>query len=285
MQRKRVSPPQINVADDSLYIPDVGDWAEQKYRLLWNYADLFSTSMKNKWDERGYIDLFAGAGYARIRGTNRIVQSSSLLALQVTDPFDFYFFCDANPDCIASLEARARKAKTAARCFFKYCDVNSSYQEIISELPPFSRRRRVLSFCFIDPCKLSDIKFSTIKGLTTRFVDFLIHIPAMDPIRNEAIYLSEDSYVVTEYLGIPNWRELRRHSDPVSSFDLFIAKCIDSQMKALGYVYGGLSENLLIRSTEKNLPLYRLGFYSRNKLGERFWKEAKKYSDPQMSLF
>src|SRR4030042_2524013 len=119
MQRKRISPPQINVVDDGLYIPDVGDWAEQKYRLLWNYADLFSTSMKNKWDERGYIDLFAGAGYARIRGTNRIVQSSSLLALQVTEPFDFYIFCDADPECISSLNERAKRTKTAARCFFK----------------------------------------------------------------------------------------------------------------------------------------------------------------------
>ena len=285
MQRKRISSPHINVVDDGLYIPDVGDWAEQKYRLLWNYADLFSTSMKNRWDERGYIDLFAGAGYARIRGANRIVQSSSLLALQVTDPFDFYIFCDADPACISSLNERARRTKTAARCFFKNCDVNSSYQEVISELPSYGRRRRVLSFCFVDPCKLSDIKFSTIQRLSARFVDFLIHIPAMDPIRNEAIYLSEDSCVVSEYLGISAWREIRRRDDPVSSFDLFIAKCLDSQMKALGYVYGGLSETLMIRSTEKNLPLYRLGFYSRNRLGERFWKEAKKYSDPQMSLF
>ncbi|MCJ7486867.1 MAG: three-Cys-motif partner protein TcmP [Candidatus Aminicenantes bacterium] len=283
--KKNTNPPDLSVRDDGLITPEVGDWAEQKYRLLWNYADLFATSMKNKWDERGYIDLFAGAGYARIRGTSRIVQSSSLLALQVADPFDFYIFCDADSNRLASLRERAARLKPVARCCFKNCDVNTSNREIISELPPYGPKRKVLSFCFVDPYKMSDIKFSTIQNLSSRFIDFLILIPAMDPIRDEATYYSETSNVVSDYLGNTAWRAARRQDDPLSRFDLFITKSLDSQMKSLGYIYGGLFETLMVRSTKKNLPLYRLGFYSRNKLGERFWKDAKKYSDPQMSLF
>lgn len=285
MLNKKNNPPELNVQDDGLFAPEVGDWTEQKYRLLWNYADLFATSMKNKWDERGYIDLFAGAGHARIRGTKRIVQSSSLLAVQVTDPFDFYIFCDADPNCLDSLKARVARLKPTAKCCFKNCDVNTSSQEIISELPPYGPKRKVLSFCFVDPFKLSDMRFETIRILSTRFIDFLILIPAMDPIRDEAIYNSENSNVVSDYLEDPSWRVIRRQDDPVSRFDLFIARKLDGKMKTLGYVFGGISENIMIRSTEKNLPLYRLGFYSRSPLGEKFWKEAKKYSDPQLGLF
>ena len=81
MSRKNISVPDITVSDDGLYTPEIGDWADKKYRLLWHYANLFATSMKKKWDKRVFIDLFSGSGYARIRGTTRVVQTSSLLAL------------------------------------------------------------------------------------------------------------------------------------------------------------------------------------------------------------
>ncbi len=83
--------------DDGLLLPDANPWAVEKYRLLFNYANTFATSMKKKWDQRVYIDLFAAAGMARIKETDKIVLSSSLLALNVNDPFDRYVFCEKNP--------------------------------------------------------------------------------------------------------------------------------------------------------------------------------------------
>jgi hypothetical protein len=50
------------VDNDGLPCPDVGSWAETKYRLLALYDELFWTGMKYKWDQRVYIDLYAGAG-------------------------------------------------------------------------------------------------------------------------------------------------------------------------------------------------------------------------------
>lgn len=285
MSGKNVSPPEIAVSTDGLYTPEVGDWAERKYRLLWHYANLFATSMKHKWDQRVFIDLFSGAGHARIRGSERVVQTSSLLALQVADPFDCYVFCDSDSRCIDSLKKRVERISPSAKCFFEKCNVNKSCSDVIGDLPLHGPQRKVLSFCFVDPFGLTDIRFETIKNLSSRFIDFLIHIPAMDPIRNEGIYYPPDSTVVADYLGMANWRQLRPLGDPSVPFDIFISMNLDSQMRALGYLYGGISENVMIRSTDKNLPLYRLGFYSRNQLGGKFWKEAKKYSDPQLSLF
>ena len=285
MRKDTANPPDLSVKDDGLFTPEVGDWAEEKYRLLWCYADLFATSMKKKWDERCYIDLFSGSGYARIRRTKRIVQSSSLLALQVTDPFDCYIFCDSDPRCISSLKERVSRLSPQSKCFYKNCDVNKSYPDIISGLPAFSRGHRVLAFCFIDPFKLSDIKFSTIRKLSERFVDLLINIPAGELRRNENLYSSKTSTLIADYLGTDSWRNVRSKGDPTIPFDLCIADIFDSQMKSLRYVYGGLSGYKMVRSTEKNLPLYRLVFYSRHKLGGKFWEEAKKYGDPQMHLF
>ena len=72
-----------NLEDDGLLSPEIGAWAEYKYRLVWNYATMFATSMKDKWDARVYIDLFAGAGRAKIENTSQIVPASPLLALDI----------------------------------------------------------------------------------------------------------------------------------------------------------------------------------------------------------
>ena len=78
--------------DDGLITPEVGDWSEDKYRLVALYSKMFATAMKDKWDCRVYIDLFAGAGRARIRNTARIIPASPLLALSIPDQFDRHIF-------------------------------------------------------------------------------------------------------------------------------------------------------------------------------------------------
>ena len=80
--------------DDELLTPEVGPWAEEKYKYVSYYNKLFSTSMKDRWDCRTYIDLFAGAGRSRIRRTNKILAGSPLLALGVPDQYDKYIFCE-----------------------------------------------------------------------------------------------------------------------------------------------------------------------------------------------
>ena len=47
-----------NLTDDGLITPEVGPWAERKYRIVWNYAKIFTTGMKTRWDALMYLDLF-----------------------------------------------------------------------------------------------------------------------------------------------------------------------------------------------------------------------------------
>jgi three-Cys-motif partner protein len=88
--------PIIPLEDDGLFIPEVGAWADEKYKLLGGYSEIFTTGMKNLWDNLVYIDLFAGAGYAKIRGTNKIRMSSALIALSVSHKFDKYILCEVD---------------------------------------------------------------------------------------------------------------------------------------------------------------------------------------------
>src|SRR5438309_9796098 len=66
--------------DDGLVAPEVGAWAEEKHRMVSLYATLFSSAMKDKWSKRIYVELYAGAGYSRIRGTSKFIFGSPLLA-------------------------------------------------------------------------------------------------------------------------------------------------------------------------------------------------------------
>jgi len=95
--------------DDGLPIPEVGGWAETKYRLVSLYDSLFSTGMKRKWDQRVYIDLYSGSGYSRVRHSDKILLGSPLLALSVADPFDKYIFCEEDPELLDALQQRVRR--------------------------------------------------------------------------------------------------------------------------------------------------------------------------------
>src|SRR5947208_1832557 len=94
--------PLILVENDGLSIPEIGNWGETKYKLVGGYCEIFTSGMRYKWDKLVYIDLFAGSGYARIKGSNKILRSSALIALSVTNPFHKYIFCEADIDKLDS---------------------------------------------------------------------------------------------------------------------------------------------------------------------------------------
>jgi len=103
------------VDDDGLMTPEVGGWAETKYRLLALYDELFSTGMKNKWDQRVYLDLYAGAGHSRIQGTSKFLKASPMIALTVTHPFDKYIFCEGRQEPLDALKARVKRIGPQAK--------------------------------------------------------------------------------------------------------------------------------------------------------------------------
>ncbi|MBW2237662.1 MAG: three-Cys-motif partner protein TcmP [Deltaproteobacteria bacterium] len=273
---------QLQTLDDGLLTPEVGRWSEKKYSLIHNYAEMFATGMKHKWDCRVYIDLFAGAGKAKIRDSNRIVYASPLLALNVRDRFDRYIFCEFDPDIMDALSQRVRKDHGDVDVKFVQGDVNLKVDEVIKSIPKHSGRFKVLSFCVVDPFKLSSLDFATIKSLSDFYMDFLVLIACgMDAQRNEKIYLSQNNTVVECFLGDPCWRDnLPDAKWKRISFSDYLVDCFSQEMAKLDYKSVDLMDTVLIRQPNK-APLYRLAFYSRSDLGTKFWNQTKKYSDPQ----
>ncbi len=273
--------------DDGLITPEINAWGEEKYRLVGNYATMFAKAMKGKWGSRVYIDLFSGAGRAQIKGTNRIIPASPMLALEVKEQFDRYIFCEKDVKNIAALEQRVKREHSETDVYFIPGDTNKNVDSILEKIPQHRPGFSVLCFCFADPFKLENLQFETIRQLSARFVDFLILVPSgMDANRNVAEYRKPANKKVADFLGTDDWRaEWAAAEIRGESFEHFLSDSFGKQMVGLNYIYPGVDDMKTIRSTEKNLLLYRLGFFSRSDLGRKFWEQAKKYSQDQRSLF
>src|ERR1700722_15527090 len=105
----------VDVLSDGLACPEVGRWAEEKHGLVSFYAKLFSTAMKDKWDERVYIELYAGSGYCKVRDTSRTLAGSPIQALTLEHPFDKYIFCEKNSKNLDDLKVRVEKTAPLAK--------------------------------------------------------------------------------------------------------------------------------------------------------------------------
>lgn len=273
--------------DDGLVTPLIGLWGERKYRLVVTYASIFAKAMKHHWDTRVYIDLFSGPGRSRIEGTDRIVPASPLLALNISHKFDLYIFCEQDPERISALKQRVDRNHSDTDVKYVEGDANLLTNKILEILPAYGKSKRVLTFCFADPYNLKNLRFHTIRVLAKRLMDFLVLIPTgMDATRNwDLVYTKSDNKVVDDFLGTSVWREAWQEAKAKrQSVDIFLTDFYGEQMRKLKYIYSGSHTTELIRLPDKNVPLYRLAFFSRHDLGERFWKDVKKYCTPQLEF-
>jgi three-Cys-motif partner protein len=165
-------------------------------------------------------------------------------------------------------------------------DVNDLVPAILEQMPRYGPDRTVLGFCFADPYRMRDLHFETVRGLVERYMDFLVLIPTgMDATRAWSSYLRTDNESVDLFLGTDRWRdEWGEQERKGVGVDRFLTSSYHRQMKEMGYVQGGINDTVLIRLPGKNVPRYRLGFFSRHPLGISFWRQVRKYSAPQTDL-
>lgn len=268
-----------HLEDDGLIVHEVAAYAEKKYKLVWYFTDIFASSMKNKWPNRVYIDLFAGPGRSRFKETEIIVPASPMLALNITVPFSKYIFCENDELKMTALETRAKEICDKNVVFIKG-DINKNIDKVLAEVPYDS-----LSFCFIDPYNLKDFNFQIVHKLAIKKMDFLILIPSfMDAHRNVPYYFDPSNEVLSNFTGDPNWRGTWGIKEREGkNFGAFVAETFTTRMNKLGFLTELDDIELILSST--NSPLYHLAFFSKSKVGMKFWKEARKYSSAQGDLF
>jgi three-Cys-motif partner protein len=274
------------VPDDGLTFPEIGPWAEDKYRLIALYDELFSKGMKGKWDVRVYVDLYAGAGYGKVKGTETRLMGSPLIALNVEYPFDKYIFCEQDPDNLEALRQRVKRLAPSADVVFINGSCDDCVDEILRAIPRGSTSRKVLSLCFVDPFDFG-LKFETLRRLSAAYMDFMVLLAAqMDANRNFDNYIAEGNAKIAEALGKKDWRQ--RWSDAKLSrnrFPVFLAEEFANSMTTIEYLPRKVHDMKLVKTYENNMALYYLALFSKHQRAYEFWKDVLKYGDDQRSFW
>jgi three-Cys-motif partner protein len=266
--------PDLATTDDGLLLREVGQWSKEKLRYLAAYMDIFTTSMRDKW-VTVYVDLFAGPGKSKMRDGSELIKGSPLLALDLPYPFSRYIFIEAEPAVLAALEKRVASYKRRMKIFTKGKDCNADPSQITSLIPS-----NALALAFIDP-EGCDVHFSTIKSLAgSGRIDLFMTFPiGMDLKRNVDVAANNSSSAWTKYdhfFGSTDWRQKYLTALSSRGWKFAIRTTMEfykNQLTGLGYVQVDASDEVTIKETVTNVPLYYLLFASKHAKGKDFWKK------------
>lgn len=257
---------------DRLPVRASGGWVKEKLYYLGRYLKIFSVGMKNKWPGKlYYVDLFAGPGRCRIRGTDEEIDGSPLTALLGFDFAKYYFF-EADPNCFDALERRGRKRAPDKWHRVKMIPGDCNETIADAELPSDG-----LGLAFIDPTGISQVSFETIRALSAgRQVDLIINFPEGMGIRmNLFQYTQSETNALNRYVGSARWKTRFRQS--LTSFDqacAAIAQEFLANLRSIGYL--AVDSDWIPVRTDQNTLLYYLLFASKDPRGNDFWRKIKR---------
>ena len=258
-------------SEDGLPLRDSGSWIDDKHSRLAYFAHMFSTGMKNKWENRVYLELFSGPGKCYVRDN----QSEELGSpLKVIDKeFTKFIFIEINTEAAKALDKRLETFDNSDKVEIWNGDCDEAIDKII--IPKNS-----LTFVFIDPTGIAQIPFKLIERLHKKTrCDLLINIQyGMGIKMNMHQYKpdADENSALTKFLGHDRWKDLLPAS--ASTFFRGVLGMYKEQLLDLGFTFTG---NEVIVNTSSHVPLYLLLFASKHRLGQKFWNQSVEGTDPQ----
>lgn len=263
--------------DDGLFIPTVGEWSRDKHHFLRRYLDAFTTAMRNKkWDGLHYVDLFAGAGLARLKTSRKLEWGSPVIAARAPFSFSCLHLCEKDREAFAALEKRLGRIRPQQQIRLFHGDANQKIREIVSGIP-----QGTLSVAFLDPFGLH-LEFNCLVQLANRRADLIVFFPdRSDILRNWLkYYFDNPESNLDRYLGAGvNWRAMIETVPHHRLCDRFL-KLYQGQIEKLGYRYFDYERI----STDRG-PLYRLIYASRNQVGLRIWRRVAQRKPDRQDTF
>jgi three-Cys-motif partner protein len=253
---------QVVIASDNLPALKAGPWTNEKLFFLRRYAHIFNQGMKNLWQTRVYIDLFAGPGIDVVEGSE--VEGSPLVALRCKVPFTHYFLNDSNGDFVGALETRVTNRGLGATAAVEYSalDCNDAARQIGDRVP-----RGALIIVFVDPWNW-EIHFDSIRELVAdRHADLLVTFHTGSIKRNAHNVLQS----LDQFLGDTVWRE-RFQAAREGERTRAVLDAFQEKLQPLGYPRDNIDDRVLMRNSQ-NTPLYHVVYASKAARGKDFWEK------------
>ena len=258
----------------------VGDWALDKHSTLCKYTHICQ-AVRRKFTLSGatYIDLYCGAGKARIRDSGQIVDGSPMVAAKkarsTRSDFRTIYIADADATKLEACSARLSDEGFKVEAFHGRSE--DTVHEVLERLHPAA-----FHFAFLDPFSI-DLPFSVIEALAQlRCIDIMLLISDMDLIRNV-----ENEHIDAKRARLdrfaPGWRSALDLHQPKRNLARAVLEYWRTQVDCLG-----LKRPAEIRPIKagKHSHIYHLALLSQNeKLSNRFWKAVLASETKQIGLF
>ena len=272
-----VEPDAPEPRDDGLVIPEVGPWSRHKHHFLRRYVYAFTTSMRKKWSELHYVDLFSGAGIERVRGGG-LEWGSVLIAAMTQHPFAKLHLCELDPGKWAALRDRLQAFPQPTLPQLLQGDANVCVREIVDAIPSSSP-----NLAFVDPFRLGELNFGTLAALSERRTDLIVFLPDfLDALGNVTYYRGHTDSKLSRFLGTSDW-ETALEGVPRSRWPDALLRVFQAQLERIGYRYFAEER---ISHEGRNLRLYRLVFCSGDRAGVTLWRNvSRKLAGGQRRLF
>ncbi len=259
----------IEPHDDGLVIPEVGRWSKYKYHFLGRYLRAFMIAMKPKpWAGLYYLDLFAGAGFARVEESGEFVAGSPVLAALTTPSFTQIRAAEADAKKCDALRQRLARADLPTSPLVLHGNANDLIDQLLAGIPD-----RSLCMTFIDPYGFH-AEWDTIRRLSEVRSDLILFLPDhLDAMRNwELHYEADDDSNLDRFLGKQcDWRSafnaVNRDRIPEVLRSLY-----ETQLKTIGYRH---FDHRRIYGPQQR-GLYLLHFASRHQAGVTIWRNVGK---------
>ena len=265
---------------------------------------------KYKWSgRRSCIDLFAAEGFNRNEENGELSWGTALLSLRVNDPFDVYFFNDADAKAAHTLAERiadeelfglpvfeiALGSETAGaqatrikgektvgpKVIVSHGDANEAPVFVKMLLPAWEQQR--YSIALVDPPGL-DFTWNALGAMTLneRLDLLLLFAEDMDLERNFGIYLNGPPGNKADRYFPYGWQDVAYKAIPHEGPALrrFYKQKLRDQLG-----YSAIAELDKVIRNSKQSELYKLIFASKHKLGLKIWDEVNGPDDDGQLAF
>lgn len=265
--------------DDGLPVDEVGDWVEEKHRLLAEYLTMHGAVRESRYSTRrnAYIDLFCGPGRLKIRGTARFVPGSPVVAwtssAECGAPFTEIYIADTDAERRALCAERLRRL--GAPVVENAGNALEAAASVVARVDPYG-----LHFAFIDPYNLSELRLELLGALATvKRMDMMVHLSAMHLFRNFDKNLAGELREFDTFA--PGWQD-RVRPDMTR----------DEQRRAAIAHWGTLVDQMGMEASpemkqvqnRQNRDLYWLLLIARHDLAQKFFRAALNASKQQRDL-
>lgn len=262
--------PKYTTGPDGRPARIVGQWVETKIHHVDRYLDMFAVGMSKKWDERAYVELFAGPGLSWNKSTKRFLDGSAVRALQ--HPFTRFAFVDRDSDATAALTARTANETRPHPILTGDCNI--VVDDVIDTLP-----RGAITLAFVDPTNWQ-VELPTIaKVASCGAVDILMTF--FSGFMRRVWY--HDVPALDRFFGDESWRAIR--DAPQRERVQRLTRLYNEKLVPLGYLPDCWTETVPVRNS-KNVFMYSIVLFTKHPRGLDFWIKAKQVGvGGQLGLF